>query len=258
MVYKSHIVTGCIGLEQAIMIEDFDSDSGNEPLDRDVFPTLERDDHNNPSVIVWRDRLCTPSRRRTAATRTRSTARRSRVQLPLTRRWSEDGRWGADLGPSRKGKGCGLGYTYPNLVVGRLAAVPVRARAVLGAVLHLHGGRQDVGAVADARAEPAGPLRLAPASACGPYAKYAEGPRRVGRRRRCRTAIPASYHDEPVPRADRGRRACSPPTGAGSGRSPTCRSSSPTSTASSGLIGGAPRPRVADGRRRRTADGDGR
>ena len=54
--FGSHVVTGCIGIDGRSLVEDYDTDSGERRLDK-VFPTLERDDHNNPSVIVFKGRL---------------------------------------------------------------------------------------------------------------------------------------------------------------------------------------------------------
>ena len=107
---RSHVVTGCIGLDGRSIVEDYDTDSGERRLDQ-VFPTLERDDHNNPSVIVWRDRLYAFSSPHSGYMF--PPARESIVQYRS--RPADDGRWGP-ISTVPKGKGCGLGYTYPNLV----------------------------------------------------------------------------------------------------------------------------------------------
>ena len=154
-------------------------------LDRDIFPTLERDDHNNPSVIVWRDRLYAFSSPHSGYTFPLDRgAACSTVRRPL----GDDGGWGP-ISTVPMGKGCGLGYTYPNLVEAGVAALPVRARAVLGAVLHLHRGRHARGRRGGRSSQPAGPLTASTRSGRG---RTRSTPRaRASRcRRRCPTAIP--------------------------------------------------------------------
>jgi len=108
--FGSHVVTGCIGIDGRSLVEDYDTDSGERRLDK-VFPALERDDHNNPSVIVFKGRLYAFS------------APHSGYVFPAARdsevRYRSRPADGGDWGPIASvplGTGCGLGYTYPNLV----------------------------------------------------------------------------------------------------------------------------------------------
>ena len=169
---SSHVVTGCIGLDGRSVIEDFDTDSGKRRLDRDVFPTLERDDHNNPSVIVWRDRLFAFSSPHSGYTFPLN--RQSIVQY-RSRPLEEDGRWGA-ISTVPKGKGCGLGYTYPNLVeAGSRLYLFVRGPCWAPYFTYTEDGKTWA---------PWRTLVQSPPGRFGshqkrarPYAKYAEGPR---------------------------------------------------------------------------------
>ncbi|MEZ0293707.1 MAG: BNR-4 repeat-containing protein [Solirubrobacteraceae bacterium] len=108
--FGSHVVTGCIGIDGRSLVEDYDTDTGERRLDR-VFPTLERDDHNNPSVIVFKGRLYAFSAPHSGYVF--PAARDSEVRYRS--RPADGGNWGP-IASVPLGEGCGLGYTYPNLV----------------------------------------------------------------------------------------------------------------------------------------------
>ena len=172
VVYDAHVVTGCIGLDGRSIVEDFDRDSGDRRLDRDIFPTLERDDHNNPSVIVWRDRLYAFSSPHSGYT---FPLNRESVVQYRSRPLGDDGRWGP-ISTVPKGKGCGLGYTYPNLVeAGSRLYLFVRGPCWAPYFTYTEDGRTWA---------PWRTLVRSPPGRFGehqkrarPYAKYAEGPR---------------------------------------------------------------------------------
>ena len=106
---ESHVFTACIGTDGRTVVEDYDLDSGRRRM-RTLFEPLEADDHNNPSLVFFRDRLYAFSSPHSGYLYPRD--RRSRMRYRVL----SDGTWG----PVRTvplGAGCGLGYTYPNPVV---------------------------------------------------------------------------------------------------------------------------------------------
>ena len=54
--HESHVFTGRVGTDGRTVIEDFDLDTGRRRL-RTLFEPLEADDHNNPSLVFFRERL---------------------------------------------------------------------------------------------------------------------------------------------------------------------------------------------------------
>jgi BNR repeat-containing family member len=108
--HEGHIYTACVGTDGSSLIEEFDLAEGARRL-RTVFEPLEVDDHNNPSLVVFRGELYAFSSPHSGYLYPRN--RRSHMRYRVLRA----GRWG----PVRTvplGSGCGLGYTYPNPVVG--------------------------------------------------------------------------------------------------------------------------------------------
>jgi hypothetical protein len=110
--FRGHVFTACIGVDGRSVVEDYDPVSGGRRV-QTVFEPLEIDDHNNPSLVVFRGRLMAFS------------SPHSGYRYPLNRRSQmryrvlEDpdrGRWGREQ-TVPLGRGCGLGYTYPNPVV---------------------------------------------------------------------------------------------------------------------------------------------
>jgi hypothetical protein len=117
--HGDRIITGCVDTAGRTVLEDFDTGSGRRRL-QTVFEPLEVDDHNNPSLVFFRDRLFVFSSPHSGYLYPRD--RRSQVRYRVsTRPWGEGGAFGA-VRTVPLGRGCGLGYTYPNPVVagGRL------------------------------------------------------------------------------------------------------------------------------------------
>lgn len=114
VVHERHVFTACIGTDGRTVVEDYDLDTGERRL-RTLFEPLEADDHNNPSLVFFRERLYAFSAPHSGYLYPRN--RRSRMRYRVSQRaWADGGGWG----PTRTvplGTGCGLGYTYPNPVV---------------------------------------------------------------------------------------------------------------------------------------------
>ena len=112
--HKSHVFTACIGLDGRAVVEDYDVETRDRRL-QTLFEPLEVDDHNNPSLVFFRERLYAFSSPHSGYLYPGN--RRSRMRYRVSRRpWGAGGGWG----PTRTvplGAGCGLGYTYPNPVV---------------------------------------------------------------------------------------------------------------------------------------------
>ena len=112
--HESHVFTGCVGTDGRTVIEDFDLETGRRRM-RTLFEPLEADDHNNPSLVFFHDRLYAFSSPHSGYLYPQD--RRSRMRYRVSERpWAEGGGWE----PTRTvplGAGCGLGYTYPNPVV---------------------------------------------------------------------------------------------------------------------------------------------
>jgi hypothetical protein len=112
--HESHVFTACIGTDGRTVVEDYDLETGDRGL-RTLFEPLEADDHNNPSLVFFRERLFAFSAPHSGYLYPRN--RRSRMRYRVSQRpWADGGGWG----PTHTvplGTGCGLGYTYPNPVV---------------------------------------------------------------------------------------------------------------------------------------------
>src|SRR3954447_98128 len=107
--HQGHVYSGCIGTEGASMVEDYDLATGRRRL-RQLFDPLEVDDHNNPSLVVFRGRLFAFSSPHSGYLYPRD--RRSRMRYRVL----DGDQWGG-VSTVPLGRGCGLGYTYPNPVV---------------------------------------------------------------------------------------------------------------------------------------------
>jgi hypothetical protein len=112
VVFRGRVFTACIGVDGRSILEDYDPVSGRRRVTT-IFEPLEVDDHNNPSLVVFRGRLMAFS------------SPHSGYMYPLNRRSRMDyrtlldpdtGRWSA-VQTVPLGQGCKLGYTYPNPVV---------------------------------------------------------------------------------------------------------------------------------------------
>ena len=112
--HDSRVITGCVATDGRTVLEDFDLDTGRRRL-QTVFAPLEVDDHNNPSLVFFRERLFVFSAPHSGYLYPRD--RRSQVRYRIsTRSWGAGGGFGATR-TVPLGRGCGLGYTYPNPVV---------------------------------------------------------------------------------------------------------------------------------------------
>jgi hypothetical protein len=107
--HRGHVFTGCIGIDGTTLVEDLELDTGRRRLDA-VFRPLEVDDHNNPGLAIFAGDLYAFSAPHSGYAFPRD--RRSRMRYRVLR----GGKWGA-IRRVPLGKGCGLGYTYPNPVV---------------------------------------------------------------------------------------------------------------------------------------------
>jgi hypothetical protein len=107
--HRGHVFTGCIGIDGTTLVEDFELETGRRRLDA-VFRPLEVDDHNNPGLAIFAGALYAFSAPHSGYSFPRD--RRSRMRYRVLR----GGKWGA-IRRVPLGKGCGLGYTYPNPVV---------------------------------------------------------------------------------------------------------------------------------------------
>ena len=109
VVHAGHVHTGCIGTDGATIVEDYDLATGRRRVST-LFEPLEADDHNNPSMVVFRDSVYAFSAPHSGYLYPRN--RMSRMRYRVLR--------GGSWGPVRTvplGAGCGLGYTSPNPVV---------------------------------------------------------------------------------------------------------------------------------------------
>ena len=112
--HGDRVITGCVDTEGRTVVEDFDLATGHRRVRR-LFEPLEVDDHNNPSLVFFRERLYVFSSPHSGYLFPRD--RRSQMRYRVSDRpWGD----GGGFGPTRTvplGRGCGLGYTYPNPVV---------------------------------------------------------------------------------------------------------------------------------------------
>jgi hypothetical protein len=114
--YGEHVFTGCAGTRGGVLVEDYDLVTGTRRY-ADLLPDEAADDHNNPSVVVFRDRLYAFFSPHSGY----RFGRHSRMRYRVAARPLAGGRFGP-LRTIPLGRGCDLGYTYPNPVVagGRL------------------------------------------------------------------------------------------------------------------------------------------
>ena len=112
--HESHVFTACIGTDGRTVVEDYDLETGDRRL-RTLFEPLEADDHNNPSLVFFRERLYAFSAPHSGYLYPRD--RRSRMRYRVSEQpWARGGGWSRTR-TVPLGAGCGLGYTYPNPVV---------------------------------------------------------------------------------------------------------------------------------------------
>ena len=112
--HRDLLYTGCIGVDGTVKLEQYNLDTRARHL-LTLFRGLEVDDHNNPSLVFFRKKLYA------------FVSPHSGYLYPLNRHSTMRYRVSAhDFGAGNRwdeartvalGKGCGLGYTYPNPVV---------------------------------------------------------------------------------------------------------------------------------------------
>jgi hypothetical protein len=112
--FRNWVYTGCIGTDGKVKLDEYNLRTGGRRL-LTLFRGLEVDDHNNPSLIFFRDKLYAFASEHAGYVYPRD--RDSRMQYRVSKR---DGGLGRAWGGTRRvplEAGCGLGYTYPNPVV---------------------------------------------------------------------------------------------------------------------------------------------
>jgi len=112
--YRDWIHTGCISTDGRVKLDQYNVKTGRSRL-LTLFRGLEVDDHNNPSLVLFRDKLYAFASEHAGYVYPRH--RNSRMEYRVSKR---DGGLGSAWGPTRTvplETGCGLGYTYPNPVV---------------------------------------------------------------------------------------------------------------------------------------------
>jgi BNR repeat-containing family member len=112
--YRNWIHTGCISTDGRVKLDQYNLKSGHSRL-LTLFRGLEVDDHNNPSLVLFRGKLYAFASEHAGYVYPRH--RNSRMEYRVSKR---DGGLGSAWSGTRKvplEAGCGLGYTYPNPVV---------------------------------------------------------------------------------------------------------------------------------------------
>ncbi len=112
--YRNWVYTGCIGTDGKAKLDEYNLRSGRRRL-LVLFRGLEVDDHNNPSLVLFRSKLYAFASEHAGYVYPRD--RDSHMQYRISKR---DGGLGRGWGGTRTvplETGCGLGYTYPNPVV---------------------------------------------------------------------------------------------------------------------------------------------
>jgi hypothetical protein len=112
--YRNWVYTGCIGTDGKVKLDEFNVVSGKRRL-LTLFSGLEVDDHNNPSLVFFRNKLYAFASPHSGYVYPYN--RRSSMRYRISQR---DYGLGSAWGPARTvplEAGCGLGYTYPNPVV---------------------------------------------------------------------------------------------------------------------------------------------
>ena len=140
--HGDRVITGCVDTEGRTVVEDFDLATGQRRLRR-LFEPLEVDDHNNPSLVFFREpavRLLLAAQRLPVPARPAQPDALPRVDAAVgggrRLRPAADGAARARLRPR---------LHLPEPGRRRRPPVPVHARPVLGAVLHLDHGRRPLG-----------------------------------------------------------------------------------------------------------------
>jgi hypothetical protein len=112
VIFRGRVFTACIGVDGRSVLEDYDPVSGRR-RSTTIFEPLEVDDHNNPSLVVFRGRLMAFSSPHSGYMYPLNRRSRMRFRTLLD---PDAGRWSA-VQTVPLGQGCKLGYTYPNPVV---------------------------------------------------------------------------------------------------------------------------------------------
>jgi hypothetical protein len=112
--HDAWVFTGCISTDGSAKLDQYNLESGERRL-LTLFRGLEVDDHNNPSLVFFRSKLYAFVSEHAGYMFPLSRSNRMRYRVSRN-----DFGAGTAWGPTRKvplGRGCGLGYTYPNPVV---------------------------------------------------------------------------------------------------------------------------------------------
>ena len=112
--YRNWVYTGCIGTDGKVKLDRYNLKSGKKRL-LTLFRGLEVDDHNNPSLVFFRDKLYAFASEHAGYVYPRD--RNSRMQYRVSKRDHGLGRAWRGTRTVPLDPGCGLGYTYPNPVV---------------------------------------------------------------------------------------------------------------------------------------------
>jgi len=112
--YRNWVHTGCISTDGRAQLDQYNLKTGKRRL-LTLFRGLEVDDHNNPSLILFRDKLYAFASEHAGYIYPRD--RDSRMQYRVSKRDGGLGRRWSGVRQVPLEAGCGLGYTYPNPVV---------------------------------------------------------------------------------------------------------------------------------------------
>jgi hypothetical protein len=112
--HRDWVFTGCISTDGRVKLDEYNLASGQRRL-LTLFRGLEVDDHNNPSLAFFRNKLYAFASEHAGYVYPRD--RNSRMQYRVSKRdWGAGRAWGGTRTIPLE-SGCGLGYTYPNPVV---------------------------------------------------------------------------------------------------------------------------------------------
>jgi hypothetical protein len=112
--YRDWVFTGCIGTDGKVKLDEYNLKTGGHRL-LTLFRGLERDDHNNPSLVFFRGKLYAFASPHSGYVYPRN--RRFAMRYRVSKRDDGFGRTWSGTRAVPLEPGCGLGYTYPNPVV---------------------------------------------------------------------------------------------------------------------------------------------
>ena len=132
--HRDWVFTGCISTDGRVKLDEYNLATGQRRL-LTLFRGLEVDDHNNPSLVFFRDKLYAFASEHAGYVYPRD--RNSRMQYRVSKRdWGAGRGWGRTRTiPLERRLRARLHLPQPGRV--RQAAVPVHARPLLVPVLHV-------------------------------------------------------------------------------------------------------------------------